>query len=124
MRPITDSGRFQPITGQLWDNAPAQVNQETVIRVTGLIRLGASLLNILIVIRYLLTLLQASSAHPFARLIYDITEPFVSVFQGLTRSPLFSDLALELNTLIAIIAYSLLAWIAVRLVRILFASPK
>lgn len=124
MKPITDTGRFQPITGQLWDNAPAQVNQEILIRVTGLIRLSASLLNMMIILRYVLTLLQASPAHPFARLIYNVTEPFMSVFQGLTRSSQFKDLALELNTLIALVAYSLLAWVAVRLVRILFASPK
>lgn len=124
MKPMTDSGRFQPITGQLWDYAPAQVNQETLVRVTGLIQFGATLLNITIVLRYLLYQLQASPGHPVARLIFNITEPFVSVFQGLTRSPLFTDIAIELNTLIAILAYSLLAWIAVRLVRILFASPK
>lgn len=125
MRPITaDTGRFQPITGQLWDNAPAQVNQEIVIRVTGLIQLGASLLNVLIVMRYLLIRLQASPEHLFAQLVYNITEPFVTVFQGLTRSPLFRDIALEINILIAVMVYSLLGWIAIRLVRILFASPK
>ena len=37
MRPITDSGPFQPITGQIRDTAPVQVNQEILIRVTGLI---------------------------------------------------------------------------------------
>jgi uncharacterized protein YggT (Ycf19 family) len=123
MKQMTDSGRFQPITGQIWDHAPAQVNQESLVRVTGLIQFSATLLNVMIVLRYLLNLLQPSPGHPFARLIYNTTEPFVSVFQGVTRSPLFMDIALELDTLIAIIAYSLLAWIAVRLVRILFASP-
>lgn len=124
MKQMTDTARVQPITGQLWDHAPAQVNQESLIRVTGLIQFGATLLNIMIILRYLLTLLQASAGHPFARLIYNTTDPFVSVFEGVTRSPLFIDIALELDTLLAIIAYSLLAWIAIRLVRIMFASPK
>jgi hypothetical protein len=123
MRPITDSGRFlQPITGQIHDTAPAQVNQEILIRVTGLINLGVSLLDLLIVLRYLLNLLDASPLQPFAGMIYRMSEPFVAVFQGLTRLPLFQDMALELNTLIAILAYSLLGWIAIRLIRILFAS--
>lgn len=124
MKQMTDSGRFQPITGQLWDHAPAQVNQESLIRVTGLIQFGATLLNIMIILRYFLNLLQASAGHPFARLIHNTTDPFVSVFEGVTRSPRFMDVALELDTLLAIIAYSLIAWIAVRLVRIMFASPK
>ncbi len=124
MKPITDTGQFQPITGQLWDNAPVQANQEIVIRVTALIQLGSSLLNLMIVLRYLLDVLQASPVNTFAKLIYSVTEPFVSIFEGLTRSHLFRDLALELNTLFAIVAYSALAWVAGRLVRILFASQK
>lgn len=124
MRPITDSGRFQTITGQIRDTAPVEVNQEILTRVTGLIQFGVSLLDILILMRYVLDLLQASPAHPFASLIYALSEPFLSVFEGLTRSPLFREIALELHTLIAITVYSLLGWIATRLIRILFASPK
>ena len=124
MRPITDSGRFQPITGQIRDTVPAQVNQEILTRVTGLIQLGTWLLNILLVLRYVLEVLEASPAQPFASLIYAVSEPFLSLFAGLTRSPLFRDIALEVNTLIAIAVYSLLGWIATRLIRILFASPS
>jgi uncharacterized protein YggT (Ycf19 family) len=103
---------------------PVHINQEILQRVSGLINLGVSLLNILIVMRLILDLLDASPFHPFARLIYSTTEPFLSVFQGLTRSPLFSGVASELNTLIAITVYSLLAWIATKLMRILFASSN
>ena len=124
MSQITNSGRFQPITGQLRDNAPVQVNQEILIRITGLIQLGISLLDILILMRYLLDRLQASPLHPFASLIYITSEPFLNIFQGLTRLPLLQDAALEVNTLIAVTVYSLLGWIATRLIRILFASPK
>jgi hypothetical protein len=125
MTPMTDSGRFiQPITGQIREAEPVQVNQEIVTRVTGLIQLGTSLLNILIVLRYVLELVQASRLHAFASLIYAISEPFLSVFAGLTRSPQLRDVALELNSLIAIMVYSLLGWIAIQLVRILFANRK
>jgi hypothetical protein len=124
MRSVTDSGRFQPITGQLVDRAPVQVNQEIVIRVTGLIQFGVSFLNILLLMRLVLDLLDASPLHPFASLIYLTSEPFLSVFEGLTRAPAFRAVALELNTIIAVMVYSLLGWIAIRLIRILFASPS
>lgn len=125
MKPMTDSGRFlRPITGQIHDTAPAQVNQEILIRITGLIQLGVSLLNMTLVMHYLLDLLDASRLHPFARLVYNAAGPFLAVFEGLTRSPQFRDVALELNTLIAITVYSLLGWVAIRLIRILFASPR
>lgn len=124
MREITDSRHIRPVTGRLQDIEPPHVNQEIVQRVTGLTNLGVSLINILILMHFLLNLLAASPLHPFARLVYSTSEPFLSVFQGLTRSPLFQDVAFELNTLIAVTVYSLLGWIATRLIRILFASPK
>lgn len=124
MRQITDSRRVQSITGRTRDTEPVHVNQEIMQRVIGLINMGVSLLNILIAMRFLLYLLDASPLHPFARLIYSTTEPFLSVFEGLTRSPLFRDVAFELNTLIAVTVYSLLGWVATKLIRILFASPR
>jgi uncharacterized protein YggT (Ycf19 family) len=106
------------------DTGYVHVNQEIAQRVSGLITLGVSLLNILIVMRYLLELLVASPFNPFASLVYSITEPFMSVFQGLVRSPIFGEVTPELNTLIAIMVYSLLGWIATRLIRILLDDPK
>ena len=123
MGPLTNSGRIQSITGQFHDTAPMHVNEEITIRLTGLINLGLSLLNFLFAMRYLLYVLAASPSHLIARLVHAFTEPFLSVFQGLTRSPLFGDIAFELNLLIAVTVYSLLGWIAVRLIRILFAQP-
>ena len=124
MREITDARRVQPITGQLAEIEPVHLNQEILQRITGLIQLGISLLNILIGLRVLLDFLDATPSHPFAALIYSTSEPFISVFDGLTRSPLFKDVALELNILVAIIVYSLFGWAAIRLIRIMFASPK
>jgi len=123
MREITDSRIIQPATSQPQDIEPLHVNQEILQRVTGLTHLGVSLINILILMHLLLRLLAASPLNPFARLVYSTSEPFLSVFQGLTRSPVFQDVAFELNTLIAITVYSLLGWLATRLIRIMFASP-
>ena len=124
MGPLTNSGSIEPITGQFHDTAPIHVNEEITIRLTGLINLGISLLNFLFVMRYLLYVLAANPSHLFTRLVYTFTEPFLSVFQGLTRSPLFGDIAFELNLLIAVTVYSLIGWIAVKLIRILFAQPE
>lgn len=124
MREITDSRRFQPITGQQLDIEPVHINQEILQSTTGLVNLGTILLNSLILMRLLLDLLDASPSHPFAMLIYSTSEPFMSAFQGLTRSHLFSDIAPEINILVAVIVYSLLGWIAIRLLRIMFASPR
>lgn len=124
MREITDPRRIQPITARYPETEPVHLNQEIVQRITGLIQLGASLLTILIGLRFFLDLLDASPSHPFAMLIYSTSEPFVSIFQGLTRSPLLREAAPEINILVAVIVYNLLGWVAIRLIRIMFASPK
>ena len=121
MSQITDTGRIRSITGKPLVLESPNVNQEILQRVTGLINLGVSFLNSLICMRFLLNLLDANRANPFARFIYSTTEPFLSVFQGLTRRPSFDGVVFELNALIAIAVYSLLAWAIIRLVRILFA---
>ena len=124
MRPITDSRPIRPVTGKFKNIEPVHVNQEILQRVTGLIQFGVSMLNILIGMRVLLHLLGASPFHPFAMLVYSTSEPFLSVFQGLTRSHLFRGVTLEVNALVAIIVYSLFGWAAIRLIRIMFADPN
>jgi uncharacterized protein YggT (Ycf19 family) len=124
MSHITDTGRVRQITGRPLDLEPAHVNQEILHRVTGLISLGVTLLNSLICIRFLLVLVDANRANEFAQFIVSTTEPFLAVFQGLTRSPSFNEITVELTTLIAITVYSLLAWSIVQLLRTLFAHPQ
>ena len=124
MSHMIDTGRVQPITARPLDLEPAHVNQEILHRVTGLISLGATLLNSLICIRFLLVLVDANRTNEFAQFIFSTTEPFLAVFQGLTRSPSFNEITVELTTLIAITVYSLLAWSIVQLLRTLFARPQ
>jgi len=121
MKQTTHPKYIQHITGQYKAIDSVSPNQEIVQRVTGLITLAFNTINILIIIRFLLDLLHVSLFNPFARLIFATTEPFLSIFRGLTHSPLFHNVTLELTTLIAITVYSLLGWSLNKLLRILFA---
>lgn len=124
MSHMIDTGRVHPITARPLDIEPAQVNQEILQRVTGLINLGVTLLNSLILLRFLLVLVDANRANQFARFIFSTTEPFLSVFRGLASSPSYDGVTVELTTLIAITVYSLLGWTTIQLLRTLFARPK
>jgi hypothetical protein len=100
------------------------INQSTLRRVTGLIELGALLINSLIGLRFLLKLMAANPDNAFAQLIYFFTAPFLAVFVGLTRTPTFEGIVIEFYDLIAILVYFVLAWVVVRLIWILFARLK
>lgn len=101
--------------------APLGPNQSTLQRVGGLINLGAMIVNGLIGLRFLLKLMAANEANPFAALVYFLSRPFVAIFVGLTPTPSFEGIQIEFFDLIAILVYFLLAWAIVRLLWILFA---
>ena len=119
-----------------YDNAPGQeyrpraaltevgpfgTSQSTLRRVSGLINLGALVINGQIGLRFLLKLLAANAANPFAALIYFLSRPFVAIFVGLTPTPSFEGIQIEFFDLVAILVYFLIAWAVIRLLWILFA---
>ena len=74
----------------------------------------------LIGLRFVLKLLGANPESPFAAFVYQITEPFLLPFQALVATPELGQVELETTAIIAMIAYALLAWVMVKLVRIIF----
>jgi hypothetical protein len=105
---------------------PFGTSQATLRRVSGLINLAAMVVSGLIGLRFLLKLMAANPANPFAALIYFLSGPFVAIFVGLTPTPSFEGIQIEFFDLIAILVYFLLAWAVIRLLWILFArlSPS
>lgn len=79
-----------------------------------------AVLVILLVIRLILALLGANPANAFADFIYTTSNPFVAPFRGLLRVGTL-DLGVarfETETLVAIIVYSLIGWLIVKLINL------
>jgi YggT family protein len=81
-----------------------------------------STLEILLGLRFLLRLFGANNQNEFARLINNLSAPFIAPFSTLFISPVFGDGAyiFDVNIAIAIVAYALLSYLAVSLVRFIF----
>ena len=124
MSQMTDTGRVQPITGQITAPDLVHVNQEILQRVTGLIRLGTGFLNSLICLRYLLKLMDANPTNSFAELVYSTTQPLLSVFEGLIRTVTYKGIVFELYDLIAIVVYGMIGWLSVQLLRVMFGRVR
>ena len=80
------------------------------------------MLEILLVIRFLLRLFGANPQNQFAQLINNLSAPFIAPFSTLFISPT-SDGAVnifDVNIVIAIVAYALLSYLVVSLVRFIF----
>ncbi len=79
-------------------------------------------LEILLGIRFLLRLFAANPQNEFARLINNLSAPFIAPFSTLFISPVFGDGAyiFDVNIAIAVVAYALLSYLAASLVRFIF----
>ncbi len=96
----------------------------TVIRLVQLIWLLFGVLDVLLLFRFVLKLLKANPNNMFADFVYDLTGPFLKPFLGLIASPTFGgDINLEVPALIAVVVYSLLAWVLARLLWLIFYRP-
>jgi uncharacterized protein YggT (Ycf19 family) len=124
MTQLPETNRVRTVTERTYTWYGLTINQSTLRRLTGLIQLAFVILNGLIGIRFLLKLMAANPANPFARLIYFITTPFLWPFQGITYTPSFQGIQIEFFSLIAIVVYSLVCWIIVQLIWLLFARLR
>lgn len=78
----------------------------------------------LLAIRFVLKLLGANEAAGFARFIYNASGPFVSPFNNLFGNPGSGGSVLELNTIVAILVYMLVAWLVVKVVWLLAGESR
>ena len=124
MSQINDTDRMRTATGRASAMRVFTINEETLRRLTSLIQLAFGVLNGTIALRFLLKLMAANPANPFASLIYFITSPFIWMFRDLTTTPGFEGIEIEFFSLIAIVVYALIGWIIIQLMWILFARMK
>lgn len=82
-------------------------------------------LEILLMLRFLLRFTGANTQNEFTQFIYNLSAPFMAPFSTLFISPTSNNAAniFDVNIIIAIIVYSLAGWLAVRLVKFIYARP-
>jgi YggT family protein len=90
---------------------------------TQLIWLFFGVLIGMIGLRILLMLIGANPANPFANFVYGFTDLFLWPFAGLTGTPGANGMVLDIPAIIAIFVYALLAWVIVKIVRIILFRP-
>jgi YggT family protein len=82
------------------------------------------IIEALLGLRFALKIIAANPENPFASTIYAITAPFMFPFRDLTVTPSAGGIVLELNTLIAMAVYALIAWAAFNVLALIFTRPR
>ena len=103
---------------------PYAVRREGTLKVQGLIYLLFGVLEGLLAIRFALPLLGANQAAGFAQFIYGITGPFLAPFVGLFGTARFGGSVFEVNLLVAMLVYALIAWVLVKAVGLVMGTTR
>jgi YggT family protein len=77
----------------------------------------------LIGLRVLLMFIGANPASAFANMVYGLTDIFLWPFFGLTATPSFNGMVLDIPAIIALFVYALLAWVLVKIVFVILYRP-
>jgi uncharacterized protein YggT (Ycf19 family) len=103
---------------------PSASGRVLVARIAGLIWLLFGVLDALIVLRVVLKFIAANPTNDFSSFIYSFTNIFLSPFNNLIASPVIGNGVFEISSLIALVVYTLLAWLVVRLFRLIFTPAR
>ena len=103
---------------------PYAVRREGTLRVQKGIYLLFGILGGLLAIRFVLPLLGANPDAGFAQFIDKITRPFLAPFVGLFGTARFDGSVFEVNPLVAILVYALIAWVLVKAVGLVMGDTR
>ena len=103
---------------------PYAPRRDAAYRVRQAIYLLFGIIEGLIAIRFVLRLLGANPDAGFAAFVYGVTAPLLAPFVGLFGTPQYNGSVLELHSIVAIVAYALLAWVLAKLVWLLLGETR
>ncbi len=101
-----------------------QEQRFATFKATQLIWLFLGLLEGLLALRVVFRLVGVNAANTFAKLVYSLTDLFVTPFASLTGAPAAGNMVLEISTIIAMIVYLLIGLALERIVYVLFYRPR
>jgi YggT family protein len=109
---------------ETYTSDPHAARREGTRRIQGGIYLLFGILEGLLAIRFFLDLLGANPAAGFTQFIYGITKPFLAPFVGLFGTERLGGSVLDVSPVMAIIVYSLIAWVLVRAVALVMGDSR
>jgi hypothetical protein len=104
--------------------ALAAARRRRRLQLTQIISIVFGGLEILLGLRFILTLIAANPNSGFGLLVYGTTEPLLTPFVGLFGASQAAGMIFEVPTLVAMAVYALLGWWLNAVLRIALARPR
>jgi len=109
---------------QTTQREPERERRIFTFKATQVVWLLLSIFEALLALRFVLKLIGANPANPFAVALYGFTGLFLYPFAGLIGTPAMGGMVLEVSTLIAMAVYALIAWAVERIIFVIFYRPR
>jgi hypothetical protein len=109
---------------QTTQKEPERERRIFTFKATQVVWLLLSIFEALLALRFVLKLIGANPASPFAVVLYGFTGLFLYPFAGLIGTPAAGGMQLEVSTLIAMLVYGLIAWAVERIIFVIFYRPR
>jgi hypothetical protein len=109
---------------QTTQKEPERERRIFTFKATQLVWLLLGILEAFLALRFVLKLIAANPANPFAVFIYGFTDLFLFPFAGLTVTPSAGGMVLEIPTMIAMVVYALIGWAVERIIWVIFYRPR
>jgi len=103
---------------------PYAAKRRNASRVVQAIYLVFGVIEALIAMRIVLHALGANPSAGFAQLVYGLTAPLVAPFAGLFGNPQANGSLLELQSIVALVVYALVAWVLGKLAWLMFGETR
>ena len=109
---------------QTTQKEPERERRIFTFKATQVVWLLLSIFEALLALRFVLKLIGANPASPFAVVLYGFTGLFLYPFAGLIGTPAAGGMVMEISTLIAMLVYGLIAWAVERIIFVIFYRPR
>ena len=109
---------------QTTQKEPGAERRVFTFKATQVVWLLLSIFEALLALRFVLKLIGANPASPFAVALYGFTGLFLYPFATLIGTPAMGGMVLEISTLIAMLVYGLIAWAVERIIFVIFYRPR
>jgi hypothetical protein len=103
---------------------PYEDQRNAAWRIGQLVYLIFGVMIALIAIRFVLLLLGANPNAGFTNFVYDVTGPLVAPFEGIFGAPDVETGVFDPASLVAIVVYSLIAWVIAKVIDISLGETR
>jgi hypothetical protein len=108
------------------ERAIARANQNsTIARIVNIVYFLFGAVLLLLTVRLVLQLIGVNAENAFASFIYGLSAPFVALFASLVQNPMLGGASvMEITTLIAMLVWAIVGWLAGRFIWLMMSRPR